>query len=423
MKKILILILWFLCISCSSCSKEEVNVKDIKDERGIYTSKRYLWHLPLGDMHIGSRVKMAVIYKDLILMASEGKRDDGSLDDDDYIVAVNIYSGKIEWRVKSGDRNNDFNAVDIYQYGKYVVIKPYGSRIYCIDMERKEVIWNKANKDLDMNNRITGIENKFFVSAGEEGEYKSLYEGDVKTGELKLLLKAEFPHDGSEHIIKDHITKEFYGYKQVFGYRNDMNELMLLTFIRNSYDGKNDYIGLYNYNMKKWKYRYTKAESVPSVYLAKLYKGRVYYRVRRGFICYDIETGEKIWRTKENYKQSFRGFAIDEGKLIAANGEDMLVCFDLETGKKIWATTEGMGGNNPSKLYILNGIVYFTQGSLHAVDIRTGEYKWRIYSPDKSFDRGAFFKREIWVVPGKKGKKGRIITSSYRSGICYEAIR
>ena len=122
MKKILILI-WFICISCSSCSKEEVNVKDIKDERGIYTSKRYLWHLPLGDMHIGSTIDMAVIYKDLILMASEGKRDDGILDDDDYIVAVNIYSGKIEWKVKAADRNNNFDADYIYQYGRLCIYK------------------------------------------------------------------------------------------------------------------------------------------------------------------------------------------------------------------------------------------------------------------------------------------------------------
>ena len=101
----------------------------------------------------------------------------------------------------------------------------------------------------------------------------------------------------------------------------------------------------------------------------------------------------------------------------------MLVCFDLETGAEMWRTPEGMGGNNVSHMYILNGIVYFSDGAIHAVDIRTGEYKWKIYSPDKSFDRGAFFKNEIWVVPGKNGKKGRIITSSYRSGICYEAIR
>ena len=278
MKKILILI-WFLFVSCSSCSKEEVNVKDIKDDRGIYTSKRYLWHLPLGDMHIGSVVEYSAVYKDLILMGSEGKRDDGSLDDDDYIVAVNIYSGKVEWKVKAADRNNDFRLRYAYQYGKYVVIKRYNVG-YCIDMEKGKVIWTKK-WDLYFEHEITGVEDKFFVSAGKEGEYKSLYEGDVKTGELKLLLKAEFPHDGSQHIIKDHITKDDYGYMRFYGYRNDKRELMILIMIENSLDGQKsmkDYISLYNYDKKQWKYRYKEAEPIPLFLEPKVVKGKIYYR-------------------------------------------------------------------------------------------------------------------------------------------------
>ena len=258
--------------------------------------------------------------------------------------------------------------------GDYVFIKRYNIG-YCIDMETGKVIWTKK-WDLYFEHDITGFEYKFFVSAGEKGEYKSLYEGDIRTGELKLLLKAEFPHDGSEHIIEDHITKDDYGYMQAHGYRNDKGKLMLLILIENSLDGEKgmkDYISLYNYDKKQWQYRYKDAEPIPIISLAKLIDGRVYFEVKEGYECYDIETGKKIWKTKEKYKQVFHGSTIGEGKLIAANGDEMLVCFDLETGAEMWRTPQGMGGNNISYMYILNGIVYFIQGSLHAfVDIRTG---------------------------------------------------
>ena len=63
-------------------------------------------------------------------------------------------------------------------------------------------------------------------------------------------------------------------------------------------------------------------------------------------------------------------------------------------------------------------------GLLHAVEVATGKHLWRLQSPDQKGNRGAFFKRDVRVVPAEgEGEKGKVLVSSYLSAFCYEAAR
>ena len=113
----------------------------------------------------------------------------------------------------------------------------------------------------------------------------------------------------------------------------------------------------------------------------------------------------------------------EDNRMIVStlSGERTTFGISLETGNIMW-TTETTGNNGQP--YALNGVVYFTSsgdGMLHALDIATGQYIWKIESPDANSN--SFFRGELTGIPGENGEKGRIFTSSYLNAFCFEAAR
>ncbi len=420
--------LYFIVISLlhfgCSCNRDDNGVRDIQNKDGVYTSKKYLWHTPLGAEWIGSFIYSPIVYDGKVLMAKDEKETD-------YIAFVDIETGKIEDKLKHPYYNTDFRIVKTYQKGAMLVV--LSPQFYRLDLKTKKVVWKLDKKDRIgswSHAEAVGIDDKFFVPVDDDDvdRHYDLYEVDINTGSYKKVFTTVVNATDAKDI-EEKFPREI---KPIKNAKGDLLIVVLYEhyYKREAKKGSQSLLSLYNYTQKHWVYEnipFTEKGGLTFGTGIQVYKDKVYLMTKSSIACHRLSTGKQIWR--RYYEQgAWNAGIIVNGKLVVPMGNDYTMCINVEVDyfDVLWSTNEGDGGNNVGKLYELNGIVYFASRGdkrIHAIEINTGKYLWHIGSPDYSFDSGAFFKPEIWVIPGKNGKKGRIITSTYRSGICYEAIR
>ena len=119
----------------------------------------------------------------------------------------------------------------------------------------------------------------------------------------------------------------------------------------------------------------------------------------------------------------FRSLLVANGKVYANNDSGQLACFDINSGRKLW---DIRSSGSSTELSYLNGVVYFVgggDGKLHAVDAETGDYLWKIVSPDLSKNKSAVFSGLCAVIAGKGSEKGKVVVLNGLNAYCYEAIR
>jgi outer membrane protein assembly factor BamB len=214
------------------------------------------------------------------------------------------------------------------------------------------------------------------------------------------------------------------GVQYILPYKTSTGDILLIIYYYKVYPlpGKAFY-SLYNFTNKQILYD-NKSMSTYLTGPPVIYNNRIYNATSQDISCIDLLTGQLIWVNKQYGGFSSEGFTIGDGKLIAlceGTYPKSVIAYDLETGSLAWKT-DSYGTISPMRY--LNGVVYFASsgdGRLHAIDASNGNYLWRLKSPDLKINSGGFFKPECNVIPGKNGEKGKVIVSSYFSGICYEA--
>jgi len=134
-------------------------------------------------------------------------------------------------------------------------------------------------------------------------------------------------------------------------------------------------------------------------------EGRVYVGSRDETVyALDADTGNEAWRFEEptatvraspTYHDGiiYIGAGIDLEPLGERNNDNTLYAIDADTGDEIWRfDTTGRADISPA---VANGTVYIgtaeefqeddeweTRGTLHAIDIETGEEEWNYHDPD-----------------------------------------
>ena len=136
--------------------------------------------------------------------------------------------------------------------------------------------------------------------------------------------------------------------------------------------------------------------------------------------CHNVWTGKRVWEKVFNGHFGFGQYIIENGIIYCAAEGDGYYAINAKNGHQIWRGARPPGTS--SRLTYLNGVIYYTNGGdghLWAVDANNGKTLWELESPDDDFG----FKREINVLPGKNGKKGLVLTSTWHGAIAYEAER
>ena len=418
MLRFILLLAIFLQSCCWwSCDDEPSGIKDEWNDQGTQISKKYLWKVPLYfsykyDSWLLVYAGANLYYKNGYFVGSlpaKGKS---------YYEFREIETGKLIWQIPNDVVNSrgypmsiKLNWVNTYQYQHYVVAMPYYP--ICFNLKTGKIQWRLENAKywefID-----GGFEDKIFFEREYEKDTYALYEADILTGSHQEVIRFDI-HNG---VARPKL------------FRDKKNDLLFILPVENL--KKNEtYLGLYNYTQKKWIYKDILTKTKGGHIL--IYKDKIFLLHGHGFSCHRLSTGKEIWsdssyNTAVNSGPSLGGIMVDN-KLIVAMGDDFLMCLNMDANYKdiIWENHKYGVGNSVSPFHILNGVIYFADGGggrICAIDPHTGKFLWFLKSPDlHEYGRGAFFKGDIWVIPGKDGKKGRIITSTYRSGVCYEAIR
>ena len=417
-------VLWFyllLIICVVACGEDELQDEHI-NEQGVVIDKNYLWKVRSSDKYLtfAGGINFG-IWGDKYISASQF----GELP---ALSAFNVESGDIEWTW------DDFIAEDVgseyigiiwpYVYENYLVFH-IGSRAYCIDAETGQTVWSRDFNYGTVHSYINGFENHYYFSA-QNTTYDSLDRVVITSFKTNVLTgqEQEMPYAPFDYLHHDWERRAnwFTGGR---AFRRNGKEYFVSTYqrITGHYDITSS-LNLYNSSDDEWIYAqkvlrpaHTRntSDGFPEI------ENNIVVNVVGHAICAnDLWTGDSLWLNERGGNYAFGGFFIHQGYVYAMAENDALYCYDLQTGDECWRMGDA-GLGTTSHMVHLNGIIYFTSGgngNLMAVDMENGELLWNINSPDRES-----FNREVAVLPGENGRKGRVVTATYQSVLSYEAIR
>ena len=141
--------------------------------------------------------------------------------------------------------------------------------------------------------------------------------------------------------------------------------------------------------------------------LPVIHNERLYCTMVRYNCCFDIQTGDLIWRNKGySYEVIFKG-----GKLFGFSGNTFF-SIDAATGERIYAKKKEPSGIYSGLIPFLSGHILFAgdTSGLYAADIRTGEVVWQHVC--KSVGSGPFYNAHAIFVDGS-------LYSAFQDGYVY----
>ena len=373
-----VIILIAFCFSSSCCSSPTANTQD----------SQLIWSKSItnGGLIFGS---MPVTYtsKGILYLGMEGNIR--------TLFFLEKNSGNVIWKWTNYFIDGEGVAIQsVYQYQNSCVFYNIGN-IYAINIDNGNTIW-RLNRRGDGIAATSGLGNTFFYA-----NFLNVERGNIVNG----------------------MTNNIFSIAEQSGYRVAVKpptpliaqngDTMLIT-IRSSLrliDASPGQANLILYNLSKNQFVYdTVTYGRQSSGNPVLSNQKIYNDVGGGIQCNDLWTGKLLWRRDFDVSFLFSGVEVAEGKVFAGGEDTNFYCLDAETGNTLW-TLKGVAGGT-RKPFVMNGVVYFANGSLYAVDVNTGQILSKPYSPDGE----GFFGRVT-------GSDGRIYAQSYKSAYCYKAAR
>ncbi len=181
---------------------------------------------------------------------------------------------------------------------------------------------------------------------------------------------------------------------------NQINDTLLLFQI-GSINGTINRTDVICYNMSKKKVEWLHkdvASNLPTNIYNTIENDRFYFITQYFVHCYNILTGEKIWRYAiSDFDGVYSPFVVENGKMYFGTGSGIIYCLDSRTGKLIWKF-DSIGSENPlaspKQIKIFEDKLYYCDGRLAILDAKKGEmlhfYKSPYYYdkryPDAFFD-------------------------------------
>ncbi len=413
------------------CEKDDSEI--VRDENGVIINQPWLWRTKLSvNSTIGAIIQGPNYYNGIALMGSADENDIA------YFTGVDIETGTISWE------QNYIQPTDFFvYYNPYIkenrLTNIDGKTIFQLELNTGNYIWNKKIDVPYAAKWLSGLDSLFFVIVvepypGNNYPVESAYWGNIEDGNIELFLIPDLGDLPEPDLNRVNISIGGFRYLKPY-YDLQTNDIMLLCHYEKQYYLKGteeqvskSYMGLYNFTKREWVYERVELgeRNFMEGFTPTIINDRFYHTLSRGVLeCRNLGDGKIIWRKQNMASQySTGGFIVANNKIIVMDdGKRELVAYDLATGNWLWAETSA--GTN-SYLSELNGVVYYGSsgdGRIHAVDIETGKHLWRLKSYDSYNDERYFFMKQCIVVPGKNGKKGKVLVSSYSHAYCYEAAK
>jgi outer membrane protein assembly factor BamB len=419
-KKIVLLII----IIFYGCSKDE----ELKDKNGIIVNKNAIFSIRITDddsLATKAFLQKSVIYQNKLLVKTRKNRER-------VLRMIDLSNGQTLWEWNDWIEKNVFDG-DCYPYiqnNKLTWLSSFED--YQINLDNGKTVWKNSFKE-DYNRWCSGFGDIFLAEhlynreiLPEKGGGSVVVMSNI---DGKPLVKFKPKYD-IEKLSFDDYGWAYTAFGVPFMKNNDTLILVKLkdpppALPRTSVE----WLSLYNLSKNEWIYERKKlknnATTVGITHPSIISNDKVYHGGQGAIVCHDLMTGNKIWESNDDTRNSyiFAGILVADGKVYANSDSGNLTCINANGGNVLWQIRSS--GSSTALTY-LNGVVYFVgggDGKLHAVDAETGEYIWKIESPDIGKNKFASFSGLCAVVPGVGSEKGKIVVTSGLNAFCYEAIR
>lgn len=402
-------------------------IEDIQTNTGTFTSKKPLWQTSItNNRYCEFWLDLPLIYDDYIISGEAW--DDGG----NEFVALDIETGEILWQElfkPFRETGRDVEISELQYYNDEYLICEADKNIKRYNLKDGKLQWHTDFAGAQIDSWITGTDDNFFfsgVSIKNTKSYslQSIYIGNNETGAIEEILTPDFSHvSDTSQVVQ--LRGYAGGFDHPYPYIDNNNNIniVFITWCNARSQSGEFWFGIYNYTQNKLIYDSIPLKNMP-VTTPQVHKNRIYFANYGDLSCYDLKTGELIWRKEYPNRFGPNYFLIyDDIMFVNQEGADVyMLAVDTETGDELWRVPSG---GFVGVLQIENDVLYFCSmltSKLYAIDIRTGKQYWAIESPDRAYD-DIGWKIGCTVVPGKNGEKGRVIASTFQHVYCYEAVR
>ncbi len=397
--KALITLSFSIMLSWVSCVKEDPDI--IKNSDGVVTYKKPLWRTSMTDNGwITSAFSGTILINNTQYYQASLSDGNGYISLLDYkgnILYSTIYSESKTYKVRR--KPYIYENIQYCDMGKNI-----------ITLNPNEEKYTLLDTPLDNCTFLGGINNEIFIT--------NFTWGDVIDPVIYNLDNNTSKQDGfiDYFIKKDRHIDEIEAFANKYLLITTKNREPTTPGVIRDY-----FVSIYDYQNKMFIIEEVEVDGLSRQPV--LGEGLIYFEIDQMVWAISIDNKNIEWKTTKKTQDYYAGYYYN-GVVVYSNFDDYIYGYHAETGQELWKISGS--GNGTKQFKELNGILYYRNGgnaTLEALDPLEGKLVWQIECPDTKFDRGAFFKDEIVVIPGNNGEKGKIIAPAYLATFGYEAER
>lgn len=303
----------------------------------------------------------------------------------DEMVALDKSTGQQKWTFHESNWRTVYSPLVIDGYAYYELL----NRCVKLDLESGDPVWisdeAEANmrrlEDTDFGTLVTT------VSYGGGFAYRNdIIEINKETGEIDVL----------KSLVSDDDFYHYVDHPQLF-YNEKGEKILLYLYERVIYTPSQRHIDLVRFNITKdsleWKvsdFGYTFESGTETSPIIK--DERLYVHLVRDILCFDLHTGELLWKNEYNFTNfDLTNFIINDGILNSISDEGHVVGIDIETGQQKYFFDNGaMGGG----ITYYDGRLFYASEDLFILNHQTGEVMHEIRTKNGG---GAFFRNKVVI--------------------------
>ena len=294
------------------------------------------------------------------------------------LAAIDIETGQLLWEWRDMLKESDKIYFNDFFANESVFLLPYGPRKYYIDIQSGATI-AKQNSDYSFGFEFPVSETNAYmignlISDNTRFQYK-IYKHDPLTQTTERIEIPEIYNRSNDSIDVGVGDAEYFQ-------RNGKEYLVLHMMTKNNENAFQPYLGLYDLGGDSLIYLGYPINSSGGGRATsegfRVLGNKIYTISFRDAVCFDLWTGEELWRKKFETTFAFGEFEVADGVMICHGEDQRLYGLDAEDGRLIW-TQEGSGISSSLRDRVLNGVAYIAGGNsdrIHAIDIQSGKELW-----------------------------------------------
>lgn len=323
-----------------------------------------------------------------------------------YIVALNKNTGQEMWAWSDLFNQHEAKTEEVHVFDNILVWRSV-RRVYAINLLSGQTTWkqNIVSQVAFGTDEISGLGPRLIFQTFRP----TYFSGNVFNGNITASLTLQ---PNASMLTNHKATKVFLNAPPNFLSQAVLNDtLAVLPY------GNEDATFFTIYNLTQNKEIYTKTipgdTSGAFSYFPSVYQGKILFPAGDFVLCFDLKTGNELWRRRFGSIFDKSGLVIYNNKIYCNNNDGFSYCLDPETGKILWQTRTRGGASLP---FYLNGVVYFTSiadGHLYGLDAEDGKILMKIDDPRGGIGFGD-------MVAGADGK---IYANTYTHLYCFKAAR